>query len=183
MHTYTYTVLQEAEDVPPTDTTPIDFCSWNSYADCKDFAFYDRDFLEKSRRGDPVSWSGRERGREKQGKTWEGGGRENRRATRVQVHVHMFHLHVPFPYLGYWRVFQDTCSLPHCPASEWRWWVHVQTYMHIPNNIVCLLASFTSYNYVYIYIRVLQANLSTMHSHRTRLHLCQLQGILDTYLR
>ena len=33
---YVHSVLQEAADATPADTTPIDFCSWNSYADCKD---------------------------------------------------------------------------------------------------------------------------------------------------
>lgn len=66
----------------------------------------------------------------------------------------MFHLNVPLPYLGYWRVFQDTCSLPHCPASEWRWWVHVQTYMYMyPTtwSVRWHLLLATMYMYIYIH--------------------------------
>ena len=39
-----------------TSVPMVDFCGWNPYADCTDFVFYDQNFLDRCKSGDPVSY-------------------------------------------------------------------------------------------------------------------------------
>ena len=48
-------IIQDDASPATSAVHPVDFESWNSLADTKDFVYYDHAFLNKCRKGDPVS--------------------------------------------------------------------------------------------------------------------------------